>query len=268
MKKIKFIVCYFGKWPVWFDGFLLSCERNKDIDWLFFTNCKLPDKYPSNVEFVKYSFKSFNKLASSKLNLDINISSSRKFCDLKITYGCIFQDYLTGYDFWGICDIDVIFGDIKNFVTSDMLDGYDIITSRKEAIAGHFSLFKNNYNINNIFRKIDHHKDIIQGKEYGWLDEQGLTMFLKQHKDTYKISWNKWLLNFPDKVIDACDPQPGRLTPKCGPWYWDKGKLFINNEEVMYLHFMNWKPSIKNINFNYGDGIDSFYISSTNLENI
>jgi hypothetical protein len=266
MKKIKFIVCYFGEWPVWLDGFLLSCKYNEDIDWLFFTDCKIPNNYPPNVEFVKYSIKEFNDLASSKLDLDVNVPHAYKFCDFKVTYGCVFQDYLDGYDFWGMCDIDVIFGDIKNFVTDDMLDDYDIISSRKEAMSGHFSLFKNNYKINNIFREIDHHNEILQREKCGWLDEQGLTIFLKQHKDKYKISWNTWLINFPPEVSAKRKYGPSLLCPDDGPWHWNKGKLFIDSMEVMYLHFMTWKDSIKNINFNYEDDAGSFYISHVGLD--
>ena len=201
MKKIKFIVCYFGEWPVWFDGFLLSCKHNKDIDWLFFTDCTLPANYPPNIKFVKCPLNYLSELATKKLKFTLKITKPYKLCDLKPAYGLVFEDYLEGYDFWGMCDIDVIFGDIKNFVTNNLLNKFDIISSRKRHTSGHFTLFKNNNEINNIFREIDGYRGGLQSLRCRGLDEISLTRHLKQHIDKYKISWNTWLLNFPDKVV-------------------------------------------------------------------
>ena len=270
MKKIKFINCYFGEWPVWFDGFLLSCKYNKNIDWLFFTDCKIPKNYPPNVKFVKCSMNYLSELATKKVKFKVKIKRPYKFCDLKPAYGLVFEDYLRNYDFWGMCDIDVIFGDIKKFVTDDMLDKYDVISSRKENIAGHFSLFRNNDEINNIFPSLPNCEFKINQDESQILDEADMDRYFKENKDRYKIYWDTYMLNFPSP--DLCFFWDG-------PWYWSKGRLFVNSEEVMYLHFPKrikdkfgvrrpapWKKSIKSINFVYEDDVDSFYISSTSLE--
>ena len=34
---------------------------------------------------------------------------------------------MVGYDFWGHCDMDLIWGDIRNFITEDVLSKYDKI---------------------------------------------------------------------------------------------------------------------------------------------
>ena len=267
MQKIKFIVCYFGEWPVWFDGFLLSCKYNEDIDWLFFTDCKIPNNYPPNVEFVKYSIKEFNELASSKLDLDINVPYAYKFCDFKVTYGCVFQDYLDGYDFWGFCDIDIIFGDIKKFI-EDKLNTNDIFSTRKQMIAGHFTLFRNTEKVNNLFKLCERgaYKRLLSDDEYKFFDEVRLTKLLKKRRIKHKVNWNTWLINFPPEVSAKRKHGPSWIYPNDGPWHWNKGKLFIDSAEVMYLHFMCWKDSIKNINFNYEDDVGSFYISHVGLE--
>ena len=36
-------------------------------------------------------------------------------CDYKVAYGEMFQDYIKEYDFWGHCDMDMIFGE-ENFI--------------------------------------------------------------------------------------------------------------------------------------------------------
>ena len=49
MKSIILIVPYFGKWPVWFEAHLISISRNREVDWLFITDCEIPVNYPQNV---------------------------------------------------------------------------------------------------------------------------------------------------------------------------------------------------------------------------
>lgn len=271
MKKIKFINCYFGEWPVWFDGFLLSCKYNKNIDWLFFTDCKIPKNYPSNVKFVKCSMNYLSKLATKKVKFKVKIKRPYKFCDLKPAYGLVFEDYLKNYDFWGMCDIDIIFGDIKKFVTDDMLDKYDVISSRKENISGHFSLFRNNDEINNIFPSLPNCEFKINQDKSQILDEADMDRYFKENKNRYKIYWDTWMFNFPSEVQGKRKKVtliggPGEVYFKKCPWFWNKGKLFLDSGETMYLHFIDWKKSIKSINFVYEDDVDSFYISRTCLE--
>jgi len=41
--------------------------------------------------------------------------------------GLIFEDYVAGYDFWGHCDLDVVWGDIRKFLHTRILSDSDII---------------------------------------------------------------------------------------------------------------------------------------------
>ena len=58
-------------------------------------------------------------------------------------YGCIFKDFLSDYSHWGYCDSDVIFGDLKSFLTEDKLNNYDRIYQH-----GHMCIYKNSDEIN------------------------------------------------------------------------------------------------------------------------
>ena len=62
-------------------------------------------------------------------------------------YGLAFEYELKGYDFWGHCDIDLIWGDLKKFITTEILDKYDKILP-----LGHLSIYRNNEQVNNYFR--------------------------------------------------------------------------------------------------------------------
>ena len=56
-------------------------------------------------------------------------------------------DVIKNYDFWGHCDIDLVFGDIRKFITDDILNYYDKIFFR-----GHLSLYRNIEKMNNLFK--------------------------------------------------------------------------------------------------------------------
>jgi len=172
MKKICLVIPYFGKWPDWFGFYLKSCEFNPTINWLIYTDCKTPKNPPKNVRFISANIEDFNKLASDKLKLKINIKNAYKLCDFKPACGIIFEDYLKSYDFWGHSDIDVVYGNIRRFITGKILSSYDVITSMKKRTAGHFTLYKNTKKINEIFKKEQKYKLIFTSEANYVFDEE------------------------------------------------------------------------------------------------
>lgn len=55
---------------------------------------------------------------------------------------------LAGYEFWGHCDNDLIFGKISDFITPQLLSRYDKILAN-----GHFSLYRNADEANHFFQR-------------------------------------------------------------------------------------------------------------------
>lgn len=146
--KCCFIIPYFGKFPNYFNLFLISCGLNKQFNWIIFTDDKKNYNYPNNVEVIYTDFKSIADLIQSKFDFNINLTKAYKLCDFRPAYGMIFQEYLKNYDFWGYCDIDLIFGNLSKYITDDVLNKYD-----KIGHLGHLTLFKNTKEINTIFMK-------------------------------------------------------------------------------------------------------------------
>ena len=137
MKKIALIIPYFGTLPDYFDLWLKSVEKNPTITFFLFTNDESSYCYPDNIEVINIAFKDFRSRLQSEFEFEIKLESPYKLCDYKPTYGNVFKKELLQYDFWGFCDVDLIFGDIRKFITDDILDKYDRILTR-----GHFSLFE------------------------------------------------------------------------------------------------------------------------------
>ena len=49
-----------------------------------------------------------------------------------------FSEIIADYDFWGIGDIDIVYGDIRSFINDEILNEYDVISSRHDYITGSF----------------------------------------------------------------------------------------------------------------------------------
>jgi len=265
MKSIVLIVPYIGKWPFWFDAYLISISKNPTVHWLFITDCGIPASFPDNVRFIPSTLQEVNEKINSVLQAEVPLTP-RKLCDIRPAYGKVFQEYIKEYDFWGFCDVDIVWGDIRKFVTNEMLSNYDIISSRKEALSGHFTIFRNNDQLNNYYKTIPNFNYLIEQKRYMWAEEQVFTKYLHSQKDnprTPKVFWKTIL----------CNQENGRDSHQeyyLDKWLWKEGKMLELKDgkainEVMYLHFINWKRTMKSSEIKYVDQPQQFYISFTGV---
>jgi len=253
MKRICIVIVYFGNWPKWFEFFLQSCRYNPSINWIFYTDCIIPEKHPKNVKFIKGNLKNLNQLISEKLGILSGIKDSYKVCDFRPAFGIIFGEYLTDYNFWGYGDIDLIYGDIGKFITEEDLNKYDIISTKKGFTAGHFMLLKNSKEVNNFYKKTLNYRNVFERRDWVGFDEGSWSIVRAQPNDEFFIK-NKNIQSFTHAV--KFYGKKGLIRARFkdvifedselkGNWevIWYKGKLIerTNGIEVMYLHFLNSK---------------------------
>ncbi|MBT8883898.1 DUF6625 family protein [Lactobacillus delbrueckii subsp. bulgaricus] len=148
--KVVLIIPYFGTFPNYFEYWLKSAEKNSAFDFLIFTDNV---KYESvnNIKYVYCTFEEFKAKLQSCVEFKIVLDRPYKICDYRPLYGTALQDYIREYDFWGFCDVDLIFGNIGKYVTDDILSKYDKIYE-----LGHFTLLRNNKQCNDLW-KMKHH---------------------------------------------------------------------------------------------------------------
>lgn len=178
MKKIKLILPYFGKkFPQTFPLLLHSLSVNCKVNFLIFTNIHDPilNKYNGGNIAVEYTkLADIKKLATKKLNFEVNLNTPYKLCDFKPFYGLIFEDYLGDADWWGYFDSDIIFGDLNSFVETDLFTKYERIFTH-----GHLTFYKNIPNVNKIvlkdfhLRAIPTYRRVLADKEIYGFDEWG-----------------------------------------------------------------------------------------------
>jgi hypothetical protein len=169
--NIAILICYYGKLPWYFSFFVHSCKFNPSISFFIFSDIHFADELPGNVTIISLSLPDLKELASVKLGFEVNIDFPYKLCDLKPAYGLVFSEYITGYDFWGQSDIDIIYGNLRGFLTDEFLNRYDFISLRHDYTTGCFALYRNNELMNNMFRRSKDCRKVFSGSIHFCFDE-------------------------------------------------------------------------------------------------
>lgn len=129
MNRFAVVVPYFGEFKPSAALFLNSCNRNPEIDWYIYTDCKVPENVVlgENIRWIETTLQDVHHLAETKLNRLVCLDRVYKLCDLKAFYGIIFQDDLAGYAYWGFGDVDVVYGRIVPYLERINYYAYDKI---------------------------------------------------------------------------------------------------------------------------------------------
>ena len=138
-----------GPLPDYFRLWLHTCARNPTVDWLVFSDADIPCTLPPNVRAVRMTLAEVRERLAARIPCPITLNRPYKLCDYKPAYGEAFADYLSGYDLWGFCDTDVLWGSIRTFLNDEILTGYRRVLTR-----GHCSLFRNDPETNALYRTL------------------------------------------------------------------------------------------------------------------
>jgi hypothetical protein len=249
-KTIALLVCYFGKLPWYFEYFVHSCKYNPSVDFYIITDDKTyANTLPANVKLIYKTLPEVRQTASKKLGFDTHIPNGYKLCDFKPAFGFIFFELIRNYAFWGFCDIDVIFGNIRDFMTDELLENYDLVSTRPDWIPGCFLLFKNNFKMNTLFMKSKDYKKVFTNEKHYCFDETNFAHHAFEAGRSYleidteiesmmhvvkKMEEENYIKPFFDLYIieGGC---PGRLR-------WEDGKLTYRNKfEVLLYHLIRFK---------------------------
>lgn len=259
MNRAALILPYFGKFPNYFPLFLKSFGFCSDFDLLIFTDDSTPYDYPCNV-YVHYT--TFIETAArfrEKISPEICLHSVHKLCEFKPTYGYVYSEYISGYEYWGYCDCDVIMGDLSRFVLPLFDQKYDKIFA-----LGHLSFIRNSPENNALFFAELNGEAIYKQALFNpptyWLDES----FKQDRKDINslfaaygkKVYFQDLSLNpkietmyFRHLVFDFDSYLYRQISEPLFYVYWCKGRVWkissqgfrIRKNEFCYLHLQRRK---------------------------
>ncbi|MEQ1554291.1 MAG: DUF6625 family protein, partial [Ferruginibacter sp.] len=152
--KIATLNCWYGPYPWYFPYFIYSCSYNPTIDFFIITdNLQTIPNLPNNVKIIYKTLNEIKITANGKLGFEVRIDYPYKLCDFKPAYGFIFSEIIYGYDFWAWSDLDIIFGNLRDFFTTELLSKNDFISTRHDYTTGCFALIKNNIIMNRFFMR-------------------------------------------------------------------------------------------------------------------
>lgn len=267
MKKIVLISTYFGSFPNYFNLWLKSAGSNESIDFLIFSDCE-HSKYtplPHNVKIVKTDFEALRKRIQGCYDFKLALNAPYKLCDFRPAFGEIFNAEVMGYDYWGNCDLDMIFGNIEKYIPQGDYD--------KIYYAGHLTLYKNTPKINSVYKSEYgmNYKDVFTTSinkvfdEYDGIEQKfqhaGLKTYTVRHyaditKRRHRFTLSDMYLSAEERKTNNFDYQV---------FYYENGGVYrdyiednqIKTQEFNYIHFSSRKMPDNT------KGANSFYITNT-----
>lgn len=234
-----------------------SCEFNPDIDFILLTDDVgvLDLRKPVNVIVIQMSWQECVHRIESLYDFKIPLVYKYKICDLRPAYGEIFREYLEDYEFWGHMDVsDTIFGNLRMFITDDLLKAYD-----KIHMFGHLVIYRNSDENNARYRI-----PLKSGKSYR-------DAFSVEETVCFDDMYNEISVNriFQENGFKKIDRVPGLVVDILPYWWsfwlsgdkgekipriieWNKGRLneitlkkgAIRYREVGYVHFQKRRIKI------------------------
>lgn len=259
--SIGIMSVYFGKFPAYFSVWLESCRRNPTIDFIVVTDqdicCDI-----ANVRIVKSTLDTFKAQASAMLGFEVIIDTPFKLCDYKPAYGVIFETLLKPYDYWGHCDIDVIWGDLRTFFDRYHIEKYD-----KFLPLGHLSLYRNTFENNRRFMNqvegLSNYRKIFQSKQNYLFDELALIQIYQEKFSFFDkiIFADIWpskrrytmctQLKYYPSIYQELEKRYNPINFKEQIFLWIDGKIYqyyiednkIGRREYIYIHMQKrpWK---------------------------
>lgn len=145
--ECRIIACYIGELPKWIPLWIESCKNNPKFNFLLITDQNIDMELPENLDIYKTTFFKIKEKIQKKFNFKISLEKPYKLCDYRPAYGVIFEEELKNYDYWGHCDLDMVFGDLDKILLPLMIKGYEKIGSY-----GHLTIYKNSEKIRESFR--------------------------------------------------------------------------------------------------------------------
>jgi hypothetical protein len=163
---------------------------------VIFSDHDFPIDPPPNVKRIQAGLRRLRERFSRVLGRTVALEIPYKLCDYRPMFGEIFSEELAGFDFWGHCDFDVVFGRIRGVLPARAFVDFD-----KILIRGNFALYRNTDSINAVFRHVlpgIDWRDVVASSKYRAFDEWS---------GIYRILLDRGIPIYNESVIADIDPR-------------------------------------------------------------
>lgn len=262
-KSICVVSCYFGRFPVYFGLWLKSCRYNPTVDFLIYTDNNCKEELPPNVSIKQTKLEEIKRRTEEIVGFTVSLEKPYRLCDYKPLFGEIFKADLQKYDFWGYCDLDIIIGDIRKYITDDLLNKYDKINRW-----GHLSFLRNTDECNERYK--------LNSVRYGYKEVLTCTRDFGFDEYDYTSIYKKYgfpIFILPEEMYADIRARHKRFRVRNDNYdeqifYWENGSVYraywddngrLKKNEYLYIHFK--KRGALPVHFE--ETVDSFYITNS-----
>lgn len=225
VNRIVFLQVWVGEIPDYFWFHYETTKNLRNIDFIIFTDQKLTLD-SKNYKIINTNLNEIEKLVSDKVGTTIKIKNNKKICDLKASLGDVFEEYIRDYEYFGVYDIDTLFGDINSFV-EEYLGQYDFISMADEIyynrLSGPFLIMKNTKEIRELYKNNGSFVKCFDNEEVECFEETIINDVANEKFNTKLIYSTNVETNNGGKISYNCK--------------WIGNKVFVNDEEKMIYHF-------------------------------
>lgn len=257
MTRLITICCYFGRLPEHFPEFMRSVELNPTVEFLLVTDCEVSNP-PQNLRVYKCTFEDTKARLQSVVEFPIRLERPYKLCDYRPVWPLAFKDLIEGYDFWGHCDMDLIFGDIRSFLSEEILQNHDKIYR-----LGHLSYYRNTDEVIARYRLDggEDYREVFTSSDGFAFDEiAGMGNIYQKHGfpawyalDYADITYGK--VRFTRSLFHVPQELHGEFNYEKQVFYWENGHVYraywkdgrILRDEFNYIHFSRRKMTRNDI---------------------
>jgi hypothetical protein len=255
--SLLLIAVYLGRLPVWYPAFLASCRTNETTSWLIVTDAVPPASSPPNVRHRRIGGNQLESLVAERLGRRLPlIDNPRKLCDLKPTYAILFDQDVRPFDYWGYCDLDVVWGNLHSAFAGPLSEEADVFALRRHRLAGHLSLFRNRADINQLFERSPAFIPALETSNVTMFDEVAMTELVADLalEGYLRVSWPSFVLGEEFRRV---------LKRQVSGWVWRAGRLIDPRfgREIAYLHFTDWKSTMTRCDVRLPETAEAFEIT-------
>ncbi len=250
--RVAFLIPYIGTWPKWSELFFQSCEPNTCVAVLLVCEQPPPCRLPGNVQVIEMDRTELVRRLALATGLNLTALGGHKLCDFRPFFGLAFEDLLRNFEFWGFCDLDIMFGDLKKLLTPDFLESMDVFSAHDLQFAGHFTILRNVSTVNRVCFQMQGWRERCLAPSTKLVEEY---LLAKTIEDDPSIR-----LRRPGSLNSELQRDFGRFgitfdflgqvaylsEPDAPVVHWENGSVFYTSRsgrrtEVLYLHFMGLK---------------------------
>lgn len=234
MPTIKLMTMWLGEHglPPWVPRFQTQMQRFRNVHWELLqppTHCRSRERQLSWL----------NQTMGSSLGISCCKQDFWGVCEFRPVWGKVFAEKYRGYDYWGWCDLDILFGDLDRLLPP-LLEDCDVLHFKEAYLSGCFAILRNVPEVVDLYQTGDWKKILSDPRYHVW-DESGHHFFPGE-------SFYRLIQASPLRMKSAPDLHLYETVEEPRPIRLDQGRLYDlqTEKEALFLHFMTDIWPLKN----------------------